>query len=540
MAIKKWCIWATDGYKEPNAKAKVSHFVRGTVVEVVDTVDGWSHVQYTEKAGKKMGWVRDAYLEDLVQPPDFKEAEVEIPEDIKTPDLTDAAQFITWEGKRKTEMCGEFCTAFIAQKSIANVLTDWGAHSEEKKLYQEIFDEKNWKTKEVKIPGKGKVKQKVEPGTDLRHLRSILKVNGYKEEELKNFTQGFEDEGLNDGGFKLATDRFKRMLDSYYLIVGVGIQRFTGILGGEIRHWVVLDKIEPEDVKRGRVEIYNPFYNRRERYSFEALIETAGGSEALWRDAHARDSIVGLWVKRDQNILEKLENWKEQLEDFLEKFKGFVVAIGPEFQNPNPARAAQYIFWKDKKKVGAKPEEKHNLCGEFCVAFIGGDSIETFLDKWAGIDEPSYNKFVIGNKATLLNDIKSMLKVYYKDVTFTEFKEGLRKLSPELKINDINSYMTPGRMKRMLEDHFLIAHVGLRDGKLCTKAGGANTYVGHWVLLDKIEPEGVDRGWVEVYNPFPNKRQLYAYTEFKNFCAIQYNGLWVKRPLKGVADNVHL
>jgi hypothetical protein len=239
-------------------------------------------------------------------------------------------------------------------------------------------------------------------------------------------------------------------------------------------------------------------------------------------------------VKRDQNILEIIDNWKEQLETLLEKFKDFAVDIPEKFRNPNPARASQYIFWKDN-------QEKHNLCGEFCLAFIGGENIETFLDKWAEKDFPAYKRFVIGNQPTLINDIKSMLKIYYGDAPHVEFKEGLMALSPALKLNDINSYMTPGRMKRMLEDHYLIAHVGLREGRLCTKAGGANTYVGHWILVDKIEPEGVDRGWVEVYNPYPNKRQMYSYTEFKKFCANQYNGLWVKRerPSQGVSDVIH-
>jgi hypothetical protein len=33
-------------------------------------------------------------------------------------------------------------------------------------------------------------------------------------------------------------------------------------------------------------------------YSFNEFIETAGGAEALWRDAHAEKNITGLWVKR--------------------------------------------------------------------------------------------------------------------------------------------------------------------------------------------------------------------------------------------------
>jgi len=65
-----------------------------------------------------------------------------------------------------------------------------------------------------------------------------------------------------------------------------------------------------------------------------------------------------------------------------------------------------------------------------------------------------------------------------------------------------------------------------------------NLGVGHWVVLDKITPYGVNRAQVEIYNPYPNRREEYSYADFIRSCAPTYTGLWVnrERPSKGVAD----
>ena len=85
----------------------------------------------------------------------------------------------------------------------------------------------------------------------------------------------------------------------------------------------------------------------------------------------------------------------------------------------------------------------------------------------------------------------------------------------------------------MLEKYYLIAGVkiDLNSGKLRGQG------IGHWVVLDKIVPNGINGGWVELYNPFPNKRQEYSYDEFIKSCGgPSWSGVWIKRNLNSKDD----
>jgi len=111
------------------------------------------------------------------------------------------------------------------------------------------------------------------------------------------------------------------------------------------------------------------------------------------------------------------------------------------------------------------------------------------------------------------------MKVYGYPSPNTRFKKGLADRHTGLRI-------TPGRFQKMLTTHYLIA--AIRIDSVAGNLGGGR--VGHWVVLDKVFPEGINRGWVEIYNPFPNKRQEYSYSEFIKSCeAESWTGLWVNR-----------
>ena len=89
-------------------------------------------------------------------------------------------------------------------------------------------------------------------------------------------------------------------------------------------------------------------------------------------------------------------------------------------------------------------------------------------------------------------------------------------------------------MQKMLETHYLIAGVRIKStDKFTGRLSGGGT--GHWVVVDKITTNGKNdgcQGWVEIYNPFPNKRQEYAFDEFMTSFAGQL-GVWVKRKSLG-------
>jgi hypothetical protein len=178
---------------------------------------------------------------------------------------------------------------------------------------------------------------------------------------------------------------------------------------------------------------------------------------------------------------------------------------------------------------------KTNMCGELCVAFIGGDDIETFLRKWEKHDKLFYPWAVKGNnnQALFWFNLDKMLEVYGYASPNLKFKAGLTDPG-------IDFAPTPGRFKKQLETRYLIANVRIDgSGKLVSKEEGLG--VGHWVVLEKITPYGVNRGRVEIYNPYHNRREEYSYADFIRSCAPTYTGLWVnrERPSKGVADEIN-
>ena len=200
---------------------------------------------------------------------------------------------------------------------------------------------------------------------------------------------------------------------------------------------------------------------------------------------------------------------------YLEELVEDPSSHGFEVHIPNPTTdstdAAQYMKWEKPRHV--------NMCGELCVAFIGGDDIETFLTKWKGMAGTRYHQIVPDDRPTGSDEVDNMLKVYGYPVPNLRFKDGLTDQYTGLKTS-------PGRFQRMLATHYLIAAVQI--DKFAGNIGEGK--VGHWVILDKITPDGVDSGWVEIYNPFPNKRQIYSKAEFIRSCIAQgWTGLWVNR-----------
>jgi hypothetical protein len=222
----------------------------------------------------------------------------------------------------------------------------------------------------------------------------------------------------------------------------------------------------------------------------------------------------------DQSEIER-QGWIQDvyLEDYVDdpNSQGFEVHI------PHPTAdstdAAQYMKWeKDSRYV--------NMCGELCVAFIAGDDIETFLTKWKQMDGTFYHLIIPKDRGTSADEVNNMLKAYGYPAKYMDFKAGLTDADVGLKIS-------PGRFQKMLATHYLIAAV--RIDSIAGNIGEGR--VGHWVVVDRVVSDGIDRGWVEIYNPFPNKRQVYSYDEFIRSCKAEgWTGLWVDRTLPSSGD----
>jgi hypothetical protein len=229
-------------------------------------------------------------------------------------------------------------------------------------------------------------------------------------------------------------------------------------------------------------------------------------SNKVWSEIKFIEFISGKEVVR--------QGWVQEtyLEDYVDdpNSTGFEVLI----PNPSPdsTDAAQYMRWEKDAKYT-------NMCGELCVAFIAGEDIETFLNKWKVMDGSQYKRIIPFDIPTGADVVNNMLQVYGYPSKYITFQAGLTDADTGLK-------KTPGRFQKMLATHYLIA--AIRIDSVAGNMGEGK--VGHWVVLDKIIPEGINRGWVEIYNPFPNKRQVYSFDEFIRSCEAEgMTGLWVSR-----------
>jgi hypothetical protein len=484
---KKWCFEdLTPVYHAPDEPWPSTRLSKGTIVEITgqklqlavgDAKTSWAEVAYKIADAQRwdqwvVGWINDAYLDDYKEKASASGVAIPNP----TPDAKDARQYMIWEDVVRYNLCGEFCVAFIVNDDIDSVLTKWKAHPESS--YSRILGGSRDSTTSVH---------------DLKDmLEAISDDYGY---DITNDQLIYLNETLTYPVNPTSLlETLQKMLKTHYLISGVMIN--THSAGELVRkdspirtgHWIVLDRITRNG---NRFEIYNPFFNRKEEYSFAEFY-------------YSFSTNSGLWVKRKES---RSEN---------------PVAILPKFQvtinNPNPTySAAQYIDVEGRKKT--------KLCGQFCVAFILKEPIDSVLQRWKEVQPFIYATIVGGNQGTGTAHLETILRAYGYNTQgdFTEFTRGLTDLFLK------RCLVSPGRIAKMLKTHFLIAGVNI-DGRTGRLKRGND--VPHWVVVDKLTPLGKNMGWLEIYNPFQNCWEEYSYREFTNAIVDGYwSGLWVKRSI---------
>ncbi len=181
--------------------------------------------------------------------------------------------------------------------------------------------------------------------------------------------------------------------------------------------------------------------------------------------------------------------------------------VKSETQSPYPYDAGQYIIWKNNIQ--------YNLCGEFCVANIFGKSIDTFLKDWEAKPASLFNRIFREGKSLTsgVPELIDMVKTY----------QGQHQSIDALK-DPHGKYilMSPGRVQNILKDWKLIIGCKISgiSGELKT------TGIPHWVTVLNVIPDGFG-GWVEIYNPFPNRIEVYSWREFISSVGNPY-GLFVK------------
>lgn len=165
--------------------------------------------------------------------------------------------------------------------------------------------------------------------------------------------------------------------------------------------------------------------------------------------------------------------------------------------------AAQYI---DVFDAIGKHLIHYSLCGQFCVAALGGVNVIPLLRAWL---QSSYRQagLIMANPklGTTLLDLQSLLSlVGLKGETYST-------ISP-------NPYLVKERLD---VGQYAIVGCGINSyGKI--KADGK---IRHWVVLEDVVPSG-NSGWVRIYNPFTNREEVYNYTLFLASIGLG-TGLWI-------------
>ena len=216
----------------------------------------WAEVIYQTGSNEYHGWVYDEFIEyyDLhnYQPM------VAIPNQTENPQ--DAAQYMIWLDKVQYNLCGELCVCYIARSDLGTMLTDWKAKAPS--MWNSVF-----------YNGKART-------TGLPDLESMLSVFGFPAPSIRL------DVCLRDPLLERALvtpARMERLLEMHQAIVGVKIETTLGRLKPNgIGHWVVLNTVYPHGVNGGMVEIYNPFTNLMEGYSWAEFTASMGAPLGLW------------------------------------------------------------------------------------------------------------------------------------------------------------------------------------------------------------------------------------------------------------------
>lgn len=584
MATQKWCIANQASFCATPNGVKITDLFIGAQVESTGETQivsmrgndnkihnvTWMKATFWTSKGQQTGWVRELLFDDYNDV--FSKPEVEIPGapgdpsdpfPYATTNPNDPAQYmVLGKDARGTELvkynlCGEICVAFVVGVGMKQFLLDW--KNVPNSLYQ-------WTL------GGTSDKQ-----TDASVLKNMLFAYGYTTANgnVINFSDSIN--GPIFAGQNITPGRFQKFLETHYLIANVAINKFTGRLipdepnqPNRTNHWVVLDKVMPNNTEYGRVELFNPFNNRRQEYSYNNFIASFGGG-----------TYSGLWIKRKQDrqpdqAAQSPKKWAVKNDEFADvpagkkvlkvergavveftgskeqrngmgwaqiKYKG-MTAWAPEIsledfsdqfpdnevviQHPTPEEddAPQYMYLPGENGI------KNNMCGQLCAAFITRLDIETFMVKWKE-KAAVYYKLAVGGNTDMGTGIDSLESMYRVDPynavpgDLIRFDQGM--LDPITR----RPLVSPGRMQKMLKDFYLVAGVRIKKtDKFTGRLSGGGT--GHWIVVDKVTPNGKNdgcQGWVEIYNPFPNKRQEYSYDEFINSFGLpgMQLGLWVRR-----------
>lgn len=240
---KKWVNTFSPLYVSMGGK-KIFDVLEKTIVYPNGEISGiLERVAVQTSKGEVIGWMESKFLDPYIE--NLSKDCVDLA-GIQTPDKTDAEQYIFWKTKIvQTNLCGQLSIARILNIPLAEVLSKW--ESGKPSLWKRVF-------------GSGRAS-----GTGWQDLIDILSIFGVKATSLELSLKNYK-----------SPQTLSTLVDHSGIIVSVHIDGVSGRLRGQgVLHWCVIEKVVQERVGYGSVEIYNPFCNRVEVYSWAEFIASA-------------------------------------------------------------------------------------------------------------------------------------------------------------------------------------------------------------------------------------------------------------------------
>jgi hypothetical protein len=200
--------------------------------------------------------------------------------------------------------------------------------------------------------------------------------------------------------------------------------------------------------------------------------------------------------------------YTDYIEEIIQDFSSDAVIITDPTPNPNDAN--QYAVIDGKIQ--------YNLCGVLSVAWLANVSDSDVMTKWQALPNSLYkSSFKDGLLQPLgIPALKEMLGIY--SISTLPLSQSLYSKPAG------RALLSPVRLQN-LGRCIIGVKISGTDGEL--KATGTP----HWVVVESIEPDEVNAGWVVIYNPFPNKLQRYSWRQFEASIGSNPFGLVVTNPI---------
>ena len=201
--------------------------------------------------------------------------------------------------------------------------------------------------------------------------------------------------------------------------------------------------------------------------------------------------------------------YQADLENYIENYPRDCVVIQNQTTNPNDFE--QYFIFNGVTQV--------NACGELCVAYVLGISLQDLLQNWQ-VKLPSLWRSIFGSgraRGTGSGELRQMFDIYAQEN---------QELSSALYETHIQrSRFTVSSLKRLIERGSAVVSVNIDSATGLLRGSG----VLHWVVVTKVSPERNGLGLVELYNPAMNRIECYSWSEFINSAHEPY-GVFVPDP----------